>query len=211
MASHERQQQRRDQLIEAAIAVYGERGYRSATVKAVCEAAGLTERYFYESFSGSEALLVACYEMVNAQLFEVLAAAALAAGGDAQSRARALLKAYFQALREQPQSARVFLLEIRGVSAAMDETFERALEQIGAAATLVVAGDAAKPPAWLQTAVIGGVVHLASRWVREDFTAPLADVVDAALALGMLLAEPPRASGGPPTGTSGDKDSPPSH
>lgn len=191
MASHERQQQRREQLIEAAIAVYGERGYRNASVKAVCEAAGLTERYFYESFSGSEALLVACYEMVNAQLFEVLAAAALAAGGGPESRGRALLKAYFQALQAEPQSARVFLLEVRGVSPAMDDAVEQALEQIGAAAATVVAGDTEPPPpAWLQAGVIGGVVHLASRWVREGFAAPLPEVVDAALALGMLLAQP---------------------
>lgn len=37
-------------------------GYRNATVKAVCEAAGLTERYFYESFSNSEELLVASFQ-----------------------------------------------------------------------------------------------------------------------------------------------------
>lgn len=55
----ERRAQRRDQLIAAAVQVYGERGYQNATVKAVCEAAGLTERYFYESFANSEALLLA--------------------------------------------------------------------------------------------------------------------------------------------------------
>ncbi len=55
---------RRDRLIEAAVGVYGAQGYRNATVKAVCEAAGLTERYFYESFDNSEALLVAAFDRV---------------------------------------------------------------------------------------------------------------------------------------------------
>lgn len=45
VSQDERRAQRRSQLIGAAIQVYGERGYRQATVKAVCEAAGLTERY----------------------------------------------------------------------------------------------------------------------------------------------------------------------
>jgi AcrR family transcriptional regulator len=44
VSQDERRAQRRSQLIAAAIQVYGEIGYRQATVKAVCEAAGLTER-----------------------------------------------------------------------------------------------------------------------------------------------------------------------
>ncbi len=197
LAAEQRRAQRREQLIGAALAVYGERGYRSATVKAVCEAAGLTERYFYESFSGSEALLLACFDHVNAQLFTQIAAAAEAAGGDAAARARAMLRAYFQALQAEPRSARVFLLEMRGVSPVVDAAFEQALEQIGAAATQIVARGPG-PGALLQAGVIGGVVHLASRWVREGCATPLAELEEAALALGLVLALPadPRPDAG---------------
>ena len=52
--------------------VYGERGYRNATVKAVCDSAGLTERYFYESFANSEALLCRILPAVTAVLLETL-------------------------------------------------------------------------------------------------------------------------------------------
>jgi AcrR family transcriptional regulator len=61
-----RRAQRREALIRAAIEVYGARGFRNATVKAVCEAAGLTERYFYESFANGEALLVAALGALTA-------------------------------------------------------------------------------------------------------------------------------------------------
>src|ERR1700741_2572051 len=64
-STEERRLARRERLIEAATRVYGELGYRNTTVKAVCEAAGLTERYFYESFANSEALLVAAFETVS--------------------------------------------------------------------------------------------------------------------------------------------------
>jgi AcrR family transcriptional regulator len=47
-------------------------GYRNTTVKAVCEAAGLTERYFYESFANSEALLVAAFDTVSRRVFTCL-------------------------------------------------------------------------------------------------------------------------------------------
>ena len=64
-SQEQRRAERRARLIEGAIAVYGERGYHQATVKAVCEAAGLTERYFYESFANSEALLIDSYNTVT--------------------------------------------------------------------------------------------------------------------------------------------------
>lgn len=41
-SQEQRRAERRQRLIAAAIDVYGERGYHNATVKAVCEAAGLT-------------------------------------------------------------------------------------------------------------------------------------------------------------------------
>src|SRR4051812_2571434 len=99
----ERRAQRRSQLIAAAIAVYGERGYRQATVKAVCEAAGLTERYFYESFANSEELLIASYNAVTFAVHSEMVAAAQGAGGDAVERGRAMLRTYFEALQRDPR------------------------------------------------------------------------------------------------------------
>ncbi len=114
--AEERRAQRRVQLIAAAVQVYGERGYQNATVKAVCEAAGLTERYFYESFANSEALLLASFQTVTHRLLHTLALAGEGGGGNGQQRALAMLRAYFGALQREPRSARVFLVEIRGVS-----------------------------------------------------------------------------------------------
>ena len=110
----ERRAKRREKLIAAAIAVYGERGYRNATVKSVCEAAGLTERYFYESFENSEALLVTSFNAVTYAVFDEIMGAARTAGRGRGARARAMLGAYFGALQRDPVSARVFLVEIRG-------------------------------------------------------------------------------------------------
>ena len=190
MALDERRAQRRAQLIDAAIETYGERGYRASTVKAVCAEAGLTERYFYESFESSEALLMACYHHVNAQLFLQIAEAAEAAGGDPTARGRAMLSAYFSALQAQPRPARVFLMEIRGVSPAVDAAFDEALTQMGAAAAEVIAPGNTAPNPLLQTGVIGGVVHIAMRWIRDGYQPPLAEVVEAALELGLVLTRP---------------------
>ena len=89
VSPEERRTQRRSRLVEAAVAVYGERGYRNATVKAVCEQAGLTERYFYESFANSEELLIACFNAVTFSMFGEVMRAAEDAGRSRKARARA--------------------------------------------------------------------------------------------------------------------------
>lgn len=190
----ERRSQRRARLIEAAIAVYGERGYRHATVKAVCEAAGLTERYFYESFANSEELLIAGFNAVTFAVVEEVMASAQAAGRSRKARSRAMLQAYFSALQREPRSARVFLVEIRGVSREVDKAFDAALREIGRQVARVVAPPELQDDELLQAGVVGGVIHIALRWIDQGYSPALDDVTDTALRLGMVLARSPRAA-----------------
>jgi AcrR family transcriptional regulator len=189
----ERRAQRRRQLVAAAIAVYGERGYRHATVKAVCEAAGLTERYFYESFANSDELLIASYDAVTANVFNVLSQAAQAAGSNRTDRARAMLHAYFSSLRREPRSARVFLVEIRGVSREVDRAFEASLRTIGHEVAKIIAPPRAEPDELLQAGVVGGVIHIALRWIEDGYEPAIETVTESALRLVTVLARKPRS------------------
>jgi len=187
VSTEQRRAERRAKLIAAAIAVYGERGYRNATVKAVCEAAGLTERYFYESFENSEALLVASFNAVTYAVFDEITAAARAAGRGRVSRGRAMLDAYFGALQRSPDAARVYLVEIRGVSREVDKAFDSALRAIGEVVLREMAPGGSPSDELLQAGVVGGVMHIALRWIDAGYQPPLADVTEAALRLGMVL------------------------
>jgi AcrR family transcriptional regulator len=193
VSPEQRRAERRARLIAAAIAVYGERGYRQATVKAVCEAAGLTERYFYESFGNSEELLVTSFNAVTYAVLDEITAAARAAGRGRGARARAMLNAYFSALQRSPASARVYLVEIRGVSREVDKAFDAALRAIGAEVARQIAPPGAEADALLEAGIVGGVIHIALRWVDCGYQPPLAVVIDTALRLGMVLARPRRS------------------
>lgn len=184
-STEQRRAQRREQLILAAIGVYGERGYRNATVKAVCAQAGLTERYFYESFANSEALLVETFRAVTEALLAELEGAADGAGGSGEARVRAIVDCYLAALKRDPPSARVFLVEVAGVSPALDRVFAGSLEAFGRLLARTQGREAADP--LLRTAVVGGVIHLASTWVASDYAAPADEVAAAAMPLCLLL------------------------
>jgi AcrR family transcriptional regulator len=191
----ERRAQRRVQLIGAAIAVYGERGYRQATVKSVCEAAGLTERYFYESFANSEELLIASYNAVTYAVLEEISAAGRAAGRSRIARARAMTYAYLAALQREPTSARVFLVEIRGVSRAVDKAFDQSLRDIGARVGEMIAPPDVRHDPLLEAGVVGAVIHIALRWIEDGYAPSIDAVVDSALSLGMVWARPPAEAG----------------
>ncbi|ABM15855.1 MULTISPECIES: TetR/AcrR family transcriptional regulator [Mycolicibacterium] len=60
----DRQALRRDELITAGISLLGSPGGPHLTVRAVCKAAGLTERYFYESFTDRDEYVAAVYDNV---------------------------------------------------------------------------------------------------------------------------------------------------
>ena len=55
---------RRDELVAAGVNLLGSEGGPGLTVRAVCRAAGLTERYFYESFADRDDFVRAVYDDV---------------------------------------------------------------------------------------------------------------------------------------------------
>jgi AcrR family transcriptional regulator len=175
----ERRAERRVQLIEAAIGVYGEVGYRNASVKAVCEAAGLTERYFYESFAGSDDLLAAVYEVVVADLYAAMREAAAGAPDDP---VRAALTVYYARLRENPNAARVFLVEIGGVSPKVDTQVRQALASAAPLFAPQLRPDMAAPEL-VAAGCVGAVIQIALDWIASGYARPLGEVVEAALSV----------------------------
>ena len=116
-----RQAARREQLMTAGFALLGEQGATAVTVRGVTRAAHLSERYFYESFTDRDALLLAVHGRVAEQARAVIATAVAAAaqttrsGADAPSEpdapAIAGLSAFTDFLEEDPRRGRVLLQE----------------------------------------------------------------------------------------------------
>lgn len=188
-SNEERRAERRQKLIEAALEVYGDVGFHAATVKQVCAQAGLTERYFYESFENAEALLAAGYLSVMEQLQAEVVAAIAAAPREMGAVTRAALGTYYRLLRETPKAARVFLVEILGVSPAVDALYWDAIRNLSL--TVLQYWPEATERARAQgvdlnlfaDGLIGAVVQIALGWVRSGYAQPVETVVDTAMAI----------------------------
>ena len=191
----ERRAERRVQIMRAALGMYGETGFRTASVKAVCIRAGLTERYFYESFANGEDLLKHCFQEVNRALIMRMRAASEPDGRQPLERIRAALLVYFRDIRDNPSNARVFLLEMASVSAATEALVSQSLDEFG---VLLMEVLAVKGPSsgLLLRGVIGGGLHIARAWIGTGYTESIEEVADAALRLYALMAPAPQRSKG---------------
>jgi AcrR family transcriptional regulator len=186
VSKEERRSDRRARLVAAATKLYGEQGFRHTPIKALCVEAGLTERYFYESFSSSEELLLAAYHSVIVELLDELTAAARhdEARPGQQQLAGALLAAYFGFLKRDRHAARLILLEIRGISAATTDTYTTALRSIARQMEqlLGLQDDAARH--MLAFGVVGGISLIALSWVQDGYR----ESIDAMVEVGLQLA-----------------------
>lgn len=184
LSQEERCAERRQRLIAAAIEVYGGQGYRQSPVKAVCAAAGLTERYFYESFGNSEELLLAAYGSAIEVLVADMAQAAQGAGNDRTRRAYAMLHAYFSALKRSPPAARLILVEIRGVSAAATDAYTDTLRGVARMVGDIFSADGEKVHDLFALGVVGGISLIALQWIQQGYAPSIEELIGIALQLG---------------------------
>lgn len=110
-------QERRKQLLSAAIEVFGQFGYHQATMQQVAARTGISVGLIYQYFDDKEALLFAVInEILDSYLREL--PRALAAETDPLARLRAGVHAYCRVVDEHRSAALVGYREYRALSRA---------------------------------------------------------------------------------------------
>ncbi|MEN9451711.1 MAG: hypothetical protein RLZZ369_770 [Pseudomonadota bacterium] len=181
--SDERQRQRKQKLVDAGLAVFGEKGFHQSTVRDVCKQAQLTSRYFYESYEGMEDLFRAVYTTVSKQLMQATVMSLAHCSPEPEKLAAAGLRTFYEFIREEPHRARVMLIDAFTVgelmyqhtsqtnqdfatliTGIMDQQFP-GLDKLGLNTTSIAEG------------LVGANNHIASQWVASRCKAPLDDVL----------------------------------
>ncbi len=183
VSAKDRRATRRRQLLEAGLEIVGTSGVERATMTAICLQAGLTERYFYESFSAREDLLLTLVDEIADQVRLAVLAALRETEGDAEAKAHAAFAAFAALLTEDPRKGRAALIE----SSVLPALRRRRHELFGGFAALVVTqartlfGAAALPSPHDEISalmLVGGLGELLSAWLRGETQADVEDIVD---------------------------------
>src|SRR3954451_18403936 len=98
---------RREKLLDAGLELFGTRGYAGTGVKDVCRQAGLTDRYFYESFNDGGALFLAVFARLTDALFQAVAAAVAESGGAPERQLPNAVGPFVRALAADSRKPRV--------------------------------------------------------------------------------------------------------
>jgi AcrR family transcriptional regulator len=164
---------RRARFIEAGIALFGRQGFRSTTVRGVCAEAGLTDRYFYESFESLEDLLIAVHAALTDGMRDRMAREALSAPTfdieDIKRRAFNAYAIWFDAVSD-PRFARIVLYEMLGVSPRVDAVYEARIAEFATMTSAPMNSKVLLPNlsderrAMIGRALVGGAVQVAAAW-----------------------------------------------
>jgi AcrR family transcriptional regulator len=179
----ERAAERRERLLEATLAVWGDPEQRT-TMTAICGAAGLTERYFYESFANLDEALTAVMDAVAVEIEAITMAAATAAGPAATDRVYASIRAFLQLLVEDPRKGRVAIIESVSVpalrqrrTALLRYLAHRSAEE---ARSYGLAGHGERDDDIAGLFFIGGMAELVTAWLDGAITATPDELIEAA-------------------------------
>ncbi len=116
ISAADRRTERRSKLLAAGRQIWGESGISEVTVRAVCTAAGLTSRYFYEQFPSRDALLFAISDSVRDELLAALVHAGVGDPGTLTDKLRSALTAFLEIIAADPRIHRIATGDVSGVA-----------------------------------------------------------------------------------------------
>jgi AcrR family transcriptional regulator len=171
----------------AALDIWGEHGWAAVTMRGVCARAGLTNRYFYESFPHRDALLAEVWDDALGQVVAVVVDAASTAPTEVPAQVRAVVAAFVRAVVDDPRKARVgfgdhagsVILEQRRRAAI--HTFTTLTVNVGSALDLI---DRRDPSAQVTARfVVGGLAELITGWLDQELAISDDELIDHATAV----------------------------
>lgn len=183
VSAEDRVTQRRADLVEAALDLVGEIGVSSLTMTAVCERAGLTQRYFYEHFRNRDELIVALFDTVFDEFFGRVQEAVEAAPPDLPARAHATMEVFVAFFASDPRKARVFAeaTTIDAVAAHKTESVRRFAEYAAGQAISTSGPFTEREQTRVMLAaliIVGGQAEAATQWLRGTIDLPRDEYID---------------------------------
>lgn len=186
LSPQERREARRRRLLDASLELFGTIGYAGTSLTALCAAAGVSPRHFYELYKGREQLIADLYDELVAEMGVLIAAAQDAVPLSVQARVSAGLKAAIGFQAGDARRARVLQLEVVGVSTWLEAHRHAVIASFGRRTDeqyrlLVADGQLVDAPfERVATALIGAINELLIGWLLSEPRPPADELLPVA-------------------------------
>jgi AcrR family transcriptional regulator len=155
--------QRRRRLTDACLQVVGIPGSQHAGVRRICAAARLNPRYFYESFSDFDELLVSVFDEIFANSLAAIGAARATAPAQPLAQATAMITAFIEQLTADPRAVRLMFTAALGSDALIKRRLsarQHIVELLAAPLHQAAPNRAALDPRTQAHLIVGGLVEV---------------------------------------------------
>jgi AcrR family transcriptional regulator len=184
MSAEERLRDRRDRLMMAAYTLFASPGFPATTIEKLCTAARVSNRAFYECFSGREALMQAIYERCVDETLQAVSTAIETAPSNLNGRIESGIAAYVSFVTKDARRARIMHLEVRRAGDCLTRPRQRAVSGF----TQLIENTVDAFPGLkrgnmhlLALGVIGALQELLIEWVLADDPPPIDQLVTTAI------------------------------
>lgn len=197
VSAEQRQAERQQKLLDAALQCFGTHGFYKVTVREICAEAKLTERYFYESFKSSEALLVMVYQrLIKDMQNAIIGAVLMAEDREPKALIRLGLTTFLRYVSNDPRIARILFIDVPHVrfenTALILETmstFDTMLQQFGRVLFPYYPEKSLVNFDLVTAGLNGANVHIVMRWVHSGFALPFEEVLESCYTIFAAMAE----------------------
>ncbi|GII01264.1 TetR/AcrR family transcriptional regulator [Planobispora takensis] len=184
MSSEERLAERRERLIRSAYILYADLGFPDTTIEKLCAAARISNRAFYECFTGRDELMWVVYNRCVRDNLAAVSAAVEQAPNTLLGRIEAGVAAYIEFVTEDPRRARILHLEVRRAGDCLTSSRQEAVAgftQIIETNLLQVPEETGVDLHLLVLGMIGAIQELLIEWVLAEDPPPVESVVKTAV------------------------------
>jgi len=182
VSATERVADRHERLLDAALELYGTQGFAATGVKDVCRQAGLTDRYFYESFRDSAELFTAVFDRATSDLFALVAQKVSDVPAEPEVQVRAAIESFVRALADDARMARVIFVESAAVGAEVDRHMRASLRQFAALVAATARPHLPEMPERTleigALALVGAIDRVIIEWQDGHLDATIEEVID---------------------------------
>ncbi len=169
--AEDRESERRERLLQAALQLFATQGYANTTIEGLCSEAKVTARHFYQVFRGREAVLLTLYNQMMEELQAGILSSVMTEHGSVREKMHEIIQALVNLYLTDTRRAQIGVLEVVGVSPTIELRRREVIHTISMYIQLFLDQLAAQNEIpkrnyhWLAVSIVGGMNELMAEWL----------------------------------------------
>jgi AcrR family transcriptional regulator len=153
-------------MIDAIAALSAEQGYESTKIADIVRRAGVARKTLYDNFDGKEDLFLAAFDAFLTEVRTAVEGACEETEGVWQKRVEAGLAAFLGAVAENPEAARMAMIEALSATPSASARYDAALREFVELLRRHIPADSGLPET-IEETLVGGVAWIVNQQIRR--------------------------------------------